>query len=265
MSGPDLYDKNLNRRIARHYSDAFRLFAVHGPEGMLAEGAGWRRVVTRLNHFIANMAILDDGEDLAPLQASIEPLVTPAFPSSAMFVGGEVSPPAKSFLAGNGFGDQGSMPCMAVSIAKLRPTRIPGGAEFVEIGANEAEAWAKAMEQGFGLPEGLGPMCARGVADDSIRLFAAKEDGKILSTSMLFLHDGLAGIYCVATLPEARSRGLGAHVTAEPLRIAAKEGYETGILQSSQAGYPVYKKLGFEEVGSIPIFMRRVESGLGPS
>ena len=60
----------------------------------------------------------------------------------------------------------------------------------------------------------------------------------------------------VATLPEARGQGLGAHVTAEPLRRAQALGYRVGVLQSSDAGHPVYRRLGFQDVGAVPLFVR---------
>ena len=50
--------------------------------------------------------------------------------------------------------------------------------------------------------------------------------------------------------------GLGEHATAEPLRLAAKLGYGVGVLQSSEAGYPVYRKLGFTDCGGVPLFVR---------
>ncbi len=61
-----------------------------------------------------------------------------------------------------------------------------------------------------------------------------------VATSLLYLADGLAGIYCVATLPEDRAKGLGAHTTAEAFRRAHELGYRVGVLQSSPAGHSVH-------------------------
>lgn len=81
-------------------------------------------------------------------------------------------------------------------------------------------------------------------------------EGVTAATSMLFLADGLAGIYCVSTVPAERGKGLGAHVTAEALRVAQRLGYGVGVLQSSPAGHSVYLGLGFADVGSVPMFVR---------
>lgn len=73
---------------------------------------------------------------------------------------------------------------------------------------------------------------------------------------MLYLADGLAGIYCVATLPAEQGRGLAAHVTAEALRAAGRLGYGVGLLQSSAVRHSVYLGLGFRDVGSVLMFIR---------
>jgi predicted GNAT family acetyltransferase len=92
--------------------------------------------------------------------------------------------------------------------------------------------------------------------DARTQFFAVVRDGRTVATSLLYLADGLAGIYCVATLPAERGRGLGAHVTAEALRAAHRLGYGVGVLQSSAEGHPVYIGLGFEDLGRVPIFVR---------
>ena len=78
----------------------------------------------------------------------------------------------------------------------------------------------------------------------------------MVAVSMLYLAGGLAGIYCITTLAEERGKGLGAHVTAETLRVAQRLGYGVGVLQSSAAGHSVYEGLGFRDVGSVPMFIR---------
>jgi ribosomal protein S18 acetylase RimI-like enzyme len=61
-------------------------------------------------------------------------------------------------------------------------------------------------------------------------------------------------MYCVATLPEARGKGIGAAVTLKPLQEARAAGYRVGVLQSSELGFNVYKKLGFRHLCQIENF-----------
>jgi predicted acetyltransferase len=71
----------------------------------------------------------------------------------------------------------------------------------------------------------------------------------------MILQDGVAGIYAVATLPEARRQGLGTALTLAPLGDARAMGYRVGTLQASPMGYSVYRRLGFQQVCEFGVYL----------
>lgn len=81
-------------------------------------------------------------------------------------------------------------------------------------------------------------------------------DGEPVASSALVLDSGLAGIYAVATIAAARKRGIGRAMTLAPLLEARSRGVETGILQASSAGFPIYAKMGFREVCRYHLYLQ---------
>jgi GNAT superfamily N-acetyltransferase len=87
----------------------------------------------------------------------------------------------------------------------------------------------------------------RMIHDPDYRFYLAFLDGKAIASSMVLLSNHIATIDMVATLPEYRKMGIGTAMVIAPLLYAKEKGYELGVLQASQAGEPVYRKIGFEE------------------
>lgn len=85
--------------------------------------------------------------------------------------------------------------------------------------------------------------------------YLALLDGVPVATSQLFLSEGMAGIYNVTCVPEARGRGIGSAVTLAPLLKARELGYQLGALQASPNGYNLYRRLGFQEVGNLSLYL----------
>jgi GNAT superfamily N-acetyltransferase len=159
-----------------------------------------------------------------------------------------------------GFTPAAGPPGMAIDLAMLQERRQVS-ADF-RIATVEDPAtlrdWIRAFIPGFGLPEAwsdpLHELVTGKGLDLPMRYYIGYLDGKPVATSSLFLGAGVAGVYSVATLPEARGKGIGTAMTAAPLKDAREMGYRAGILEATAMGYPIYEKMGFRKLCSIDHF-----------
>jgi hypothetical protein len=58
----------------------------------------------------------------------------------------------------------------------------------------------------------------------------------------------------VLTQPSARRRSIGAVMTQVVLAHGYRPGHRIGVLQSSELGYPLYRRIGFAEVCKVDLF-----------
>lgn len=159
-------------------------------------------------------------------------------------------------LTAAGFAADGSEPGMAVRISELIAPRAVPGLSLTRVRDDEALAvWEATLGQGFG----EGEREARWVAsvyrklgyDDPWQHYLGWLDGVPVATATVYLGAGVAGLYFVMTVPEARRRGIGAAITYGALCAASTE---YAVLESSSAGRPVYESLGFREYCTIELY-----------
>jgi ribosomal protein S18 acetylase RimI-like enzyme len=84
-----------------------------------------------------------------------------------------------------------------------------------------------------------------------VRLYLGKIEGRAVATAAIFYGSRAAAVKHVSTLPEYRRRGIASALTVFSLEDARRAGCRYAALTSSPEGYPVYRKLGFEEVCTI--------------
>jgi GNAT superfamily N-acetyltransferase len=171
-------------------------------------------------------------------------------------------------LVAHGFSYGGDDIGMAVDLAAL-PEEVPVSAVLEIERVKDEEtlgAWQDTLARGFGEgpveAEWVGEMYRRlGLGDDGPwRHYLGRLDGAPVATSTLFVSAGVAGIYFVSTVEEARRQGIGGAITLAPLREAREMGHGVGVLGASEMGYPVYRRLGFQECCRIGLYEWRPDS-----
>ena len=165
-------------------------------------------------------------------------------------------------LTAAGFSFGGAEPGMAVDLHTLADDRSgPEGLRTTRVQDERTlTTWAHTLGRGFG----EGAREANWVAgvyrqlgfDDTLpwRHYLLSLHDQPVATSTLYFAGGVAGIYFVMTVPEARGCGIGAEATLAPLRDARELGYRIGVLTSSAAGHPVYTRLGFRDCCEIELY-----------
>lgn len=213
--------------------------------------------------FLNNILRADlDGPDVkGEVQAILEECRARGVTALSWWVEAGTRPPnlGETLLA-CGLEYDGNTPGMAVDLAELddRGRSVPGLAIERVQGPQAQASFASVAVAGFDLPpasKGASIALLEGLGYDlPLASYLGIYNGEPVATSQVFLGEGVAGIYWVATLPAGRGKGIGAAMTLAPLLEARRMGYRAGILQSSPMGYPVYRRLGFVENCRLPYY-----------
>jgi len=162
-------------------------------------------------------------------------------------------------LTAAGFRHVDTSPCMSLDLASASLDASVGGDFSVATISSESDArvWSDVLGTGSGLPpefsDAFLPFAVAFAKNPTgpLRNYGLWLAGELVATSSLAFNDGVAGVYNVATLPHARRRGFGTLLTAHAAREGRDLGASVAILQSSKAGFGVYRNLGFEQVGEL--------------
>ncbi len=161
-------------------------------------------------------------------------------------------------LEAHGFVSLGDDPGMASDLhALVENLPAPRGLSIERVADDESlTEWIVALRVANGGAAPSLPLSARTITlnrpasyalDDPYRLYLARLDGRPVATAALQVAAGVAGLYCVATVPQARRQGIGSAIVLASLRDARAAGYRVGVLGASPMGYGVYRRLGFEQ------------------
>lgn len=84
-----------------------------------------------------------------------------------------------------------------------------------------------------------------GVHGPGVRTVLARSDGRPVAGAMVVVSDGVAGVQLVGTIPGARRQGLAELCTAWTVNAGFQLGAVAAVLEASEMGEPVYRRMGF--------------------
>lgn len=126
------------------------------------------------------------------------------------------------------------------------PLEAPGTLEaLVAVNAAVWPEWADVQRSWLGPPR------------VPVHALVASEGGRPLACGFALDVEDTAGVYMVATAPGARSRGLASELMHGVHARARARGLRACVLQSTPAGYSLYRRLGYRDLGSWTVWTPR--------
>jgi GNAT superfamily N-acetyltransferase len=133
---------------------------------------------------------------------------------------------------------------------ELAPIGPVDGLTVRQLDPEEAGLHVQVAAAGFGAPsEVFAPLATPAtLRTPGVRCYIGEADGVAVTTGLGVTIGDLVAVFNIATPEEHRGRGYGAAVTAAVVQDGLSHGATGAWLQSSEAGYGIYQRLGFTTV-----------------
>ncbi len=251
-------------RVHLNLVDSSRQLFELDPDAAVEAGGGWLLGAGTPSHpVISNAAFrTDDDADPGQLIAHAREFFSKRGRGFSVWVRSDLPEDADLVEAAGGAGLQcvHEAPEMVLSNrVETRPLRA--GVELRRLSSEEEvdDYWqvAGASYTSLGFPPDVfGYYTDRaGLLADNVAAFVAYLDGKPASIAMTIVSHGIAGVYWVGTLDEARGMGLAWATTAAATNAGLELGAEIASLQASPMGEPIYKAMGYEAIFDYRLLM----------
>jgi ribosomal protein S18 acetylase RimI-like enzyme len=257
--------EELLEAIEENPEELFGLFANHWPTARFRRDEHMRRMCFGVPVPFFNgmaMAHLNVGncdplidEAIAEMNGTGMPWSWQVAPSSTPF-------DLKERLFGRGMRLSSDMPIMVADLRNWNSQQSPKQFEVLPVNDLDTfELWVEIAQAAFGLPKMVFDVfrkaqCEIGFEQDCVlRNFVGTADGEAVCCGTIFYGHGIAGIYTIGTPTEHRGRGYGSAITEACMAVIQEKGHDTVFLQASKMGFPVYEKIGFQEICKISILV----------
>jgi ribosomal protein S18 acetylase RimI-like enzyme len=161
---------------------------------------------------------------------------------------------AGQMLTRAGYRPEGALPAMGLALDDLagKPPGLPLRAldRLDEVAAINLAIYGAEWADVLGTWRGPLPPHAHALA-------AGEEQGGAAACGLALDVGDTAGIYLVATQPAARRRGLGTAIMCGLLEAARGRGLAASVLQATDEGFGLYRRLGYRDLGVWTHWVRR--------
>jgi GNAT superfamily N-acetyltransferase len=172
-----------------------------------------------------------------------------------VLVSGGIAAAAERVTRRRGFVPGGISPFMQRSAEDL-PMGITRF-EVSEMGSGDVDAYAHAASEPFSLPAHVvRRFGAATLGGSGSRVYGLSDRHQVVSTVTVTGDGGPTGIWAMGTATSRQRRGYGAALLTEVMRRERERGASVFFLYSSEAGYPLYDRLGFTIVDAIALWVR---------
>jgi GNAT superfamily N-acetyltransferase len=247
MAGAAWIEDQWLARMHRSMEAAWRAVAAGSEGGHLVEAEGvLAAVIPALpGRSVFNSVLYERAENLAAARDD----VARAYEDAGVYAWTVWVPEADracaKLLASAGHVLDTTPRAMALDLSELRPPR-PGDLEWTA--AASLDDLKRVNDAAYGDEPGTFDVGIGTPPAEAWRLYSANMDGRAASVLATTDVDGDCGVWWVATLPEARGRGLAARLLGVALAEARARGMRTSTLQSTKLGRPVYERLGYMDL-----------------